>query len=394
MKNEEPMPVGRSKEAQERNEKLLSDYDYGKYVSALTGFSGQDRQCIRVSRRLDAVRTRVGPRGHFKASMARLTDGKLVIAVARKKRLDVPLVIYESSDVGLTWQEIAQIIPGDDDAREMSVTALPDDSLLLTACNTAGVDRKHRIAICRSTDGGHTWEADSIEGDDYPRNVIVEADGSLLMVRALERMQEDISDETVAIAIPVKGGPNLRLDRSRDGGKTWEFSEGIVDWDYCTWGEMSCIRLKDGRLLATMRNQVPGTEGEGFEDTYVTESSDDGKHWSKPWRMGNTAEVHAYLTELDDGRILATYANYHLPWGIYAVISEDGGRTWDIDNPIELALSADLDSGWPVTLQLPDSSLITCYASTTYLQVDCYNPHYMKWPSEKQTCEVVRWHLP
>ncbi len=59
---------------------------------------------------------------------------------------------------------------------------------------------------------------------------------------------------------------------------------------------MSCIRLKDGRLLATMRNQIPGTEGEGFEDTYVTDSSDDGKHWSKPWRMGNTAEVHAYLT--------------------------------------------------------------------------------------------------
>ncbi len=37
MKNEEPMPVGRSKEAQERNAVLLSDYDYEKYVSALTG---------------------------------------------------------------------------------------------------------------------------------------------------------------------------------------------------------------------------------------------------------------------------------------------------------------------------------------------------------------------
>ncbi len=393
MKNEEPMPVGRTKEAQERNAKLLSDYDYGKYVSALTGFAGQDRQCIRVNRRLEAVRTRVGPRGHFKSSITRLADGRLLIAVCRKKQVDVPLLIYESSDLGLSWQEIAQFLPGDYN-REMSLTTLLDDSLVLTAANATGVDRKRHIPICRSNDSGRTWETDTIDGDDCPRNVVVEADGSLLMVRALDRMQEDTSDETEPIAIPVMGGPNLRLDRSRDGGKTWEFSEGIVDWDYCTWGEMSCIRLKDGRLLATMRNQIPGTEGEGFEDTYVTESSDDGKHWATPWRMGNTGEVHAYLTELDDGRILATYVNYHLPWGIYAVISDDGGKSWDSDNPIELALSADLDSGWPVTLQLPDSSLITCYGGTTYLQTDCYNPNYMKWPSEKQTCEVVRWHLP
>ncbi len=388
------MPVGKTKEAQDRNATLLSDYDYSKYWTALTGFTGQDRHCIRLTRRFDAVRTRVGTRCHFKGTMTQLSDGKLVLAVAtRKKTLD-PVYIYESSDVGLTWGEIAQILPGEDSSREMSLTALPDDSLLLTAQSAVGVEEGKRIPLCRSTDGGHTWETDSIEGDDYPRNVIVEADGSLLMVRALEKMREDISDETVAIAIPVKGGPNLRLDRSRDGGRTWEFSEGIVDWDYCTWGEMSCIRLKDGRLLATMRNQIPGTEGEGFEDTYVTDSSDDGKHWSKPWRMGNTAEVHAYLTELDDGRILATYANYHLPWGVYAVISEDGGKTWDIENSIELALSADFNTGWPVTLQLLDSSLITCYGSTTYLQADYYTNDYMKLPADKQTCELVRWHLP
>ena len=39
--------------------------------------------------------------------------------------------------------------------------------------------------------------------------------------------------------------------------------------------------------------------------------------------------MHAYLTELKDGRILATYSNYHLPFGVYAIVSRDGGRTWD-----------------------------------------------------------------
>ncbi len=383
MKNEEPMPVGKTKEAQERNAKLLSGYEYDKYITSLTGFAGQDRQCIRFVRRADAVRTRIGARGHFKAGMAQLPDGRLLAAVARKKQFSVPALIYESCDLGLTWQKIAETLPGDDN-REISLTALSDGSLVLTSNHAVGVDLSCRIPICRSKDAGRTWEADSIEGSDYPRNIIVEADGSLLMVRALERM---LKEDCIV-------GPNLRLDRSRDGGKTWEFSEGLVDWDYCTWGEISCIRLKDGRLLATMRNQVKGTVGEGFEDTYVTESADDGKHWSTPRSMLHTGEIHAYLTELDDGRILVTYANYHLPWGIYAVISEDGGASWDIENPIELALSADLDVGWPVTLQLPDKSLITCYASTTYLQADYYSPDYMKWPSEKQTCEVVRWHLP
>ncbi len=386
MKNEEPMPVGKTKEAQELNAKLLSGYEYDKYITALTGFTGQDRQCIRTTQRLDAVRTRVGPRGHFKGAMTRLSSGKLVMAVATMKNALDPIYIYESSDVGLSWQAIGEIFVGENSEEEPSLTALPDDSLLLTAPNT----KRTSIVMCRSTDQGRTWQTDTMDGSDCPRNIIVEADGSLLMVRALEKMSEDECDGNKI----TKGGPNLRLDRSRDGGKTWELSEGIVDWDYSTWGEISCIRLKDGRLLATMRNQIPETVGEGFEDTYITESSDDGKHWSKPQQMGNTAEVHAYLTELDDGRILATYVNYHLPWGIYAVISDDGGKTWDIENPIELALSADFNTGWAGTLQLPDSSLITCYASTTYLQVDCYDPDYMKWPAEKQTTEVVRWNLP
>ena len=172
--------------------------------------------------------------------------------------------------------------------------------------------------------------------------------------------------------------------RSFEAKSSSEISEGVVDWDQTEFGEISVIRLKDGRLLAALRRQVPGTAGEGFEDTVLTESTDDGKHWAKPWKMGNTAEVQVYLTELSDGRILATYSNYHLPWGVYAIITDDGGKTWDLKHPIQLALSAEYYVGWAVTLQLPDGSLITSYAATTYL----------KQPPETSTCEIVRWNLP
>ncbi len=140
MKNEEPMPVGKTKEAQELNAKLLSGYEYEKYISALTGFAGQDRQRINLVSRRDAVRTRIGVRGHFKAGMAQLPDGRLVAAVSRKKQFNVPALIYESTDMGLTWQKIADGLMGEDESREMSLTALPDGSLVLTSDTAEGIE--------------------------------------------------------------------------------------------------------------------------------------------------------------------------------------------------------------------------------------------------------------
>jgi len=98
----------------------------------------------------------------------------------------------------------------------------------------------------------------------------------------------------------------------------------------------------------------------------------------------NTAEVHVFLTKLADGHVLATYSNYHLPYASCAIVSADGGRTWDRDSIVRLSVSADLYVGWAVTLQLPDDSLMTSYAITSYL----------KEPPDSTTCEVVRWRLP
>ena len=152
----EPFPVGTTKEAQERNAALLSGYEYDKYPVALTGFTGQDLQRIAFVRWEKAERTRVGPRGAYKAGLARLPRGKisekhsgklgehsekLVIAVCRDNNDPDPaknrflISVYESADEGLTWHEIGKTpLFG----KEPSLTALPDGSLVLTAATPHG----------------------------------------------------------------------------------------------------------------------------------------------------------------------------------------------------------------------------------------------------------------
>ena len=388
---QDPVVVGRTKEDQRRNAELLSGYDYSEYAEALTGYTGQDRQRIASVHWMPAVRTRVGPRGNYKAGLTRLEDGKLVLAVCRSNNDEDPskkrwgIFVYESSDEGLTWEEIGQTpLFG----KEPSLTTLPDGTIVMTAQKGQFIRsvRLDEIPISRSEDGGRTWQTEMSPGSDYPRNLIVEPDGSLLMVRALRPKWPDDFEEAFFpreyAAIPVS--PNLQLSRSSDGAKTWECSEGLVDWDYSVFAEISSIRLKDGRLLAALRRQLPETKGEGFEHTVITQSEDDGKHWTRPRPMTNTAEVHVHLMELDDGRILATYSNYHLPWGTCAMLSTDGGETWDREHPIQLSLSASYYVGWPVTLQLPDGSFVTSHTANTYL----------KQPPDMFTCEIVRWRLP
>ncbi len=375
----ETQPVGKTREDRQRNAELLGGYDYDKYGEALTGFTGQDLQRVGFVRWEPAVRTRVGPRGNYKSGFTRLPDGKLVLAVCRdNNELDPAkrrflIFVYESSDVGLNWQEIGQTpLFG----KEPALTALPDGTLVMIAQGGyfgPGAKRDEQ-PLARSEDGGRTWEVSIHKGEDYPRNFVVESDGSLLMITAIK---PDWYNEG-------QGSPNLLLSRSRDGGKAWSFSEGAVDWDWPGFGEVAAIRLRDGRLLAALRRQIPGTRGEGFEDTVLTESTDAGKTWAKPWQLTTTAQVHAYLSELHDGRLLCTYSDYHVPFGVSAILSTDSGKTWDRDSTIRLSTSNGYWVGWAVTLEFPDHSLITSYAATTYREQ----------PPDMFTCEVVRWELP
>ena len=71
----------------------------------------------------------------------------------------------------------------------------------------------------------------------------------------------------------------------------------------------------------------------------LTESTDEGRTWSKPREFLQYSEVHGQFTLLQDGRLLCTYTNYHLPFGVGGVVSYDYGKTWDFQHPLQLAIS-------------------------------------------------------
>ena len=358
------------------------DFDYGAYPSNITGYTGQDLQRIGVVAWQSATRVRVGERGYYKAGIARRPDGALVIAVCcRHPDYDrdtgnryFELHVFESADRGRTWKRIdrAALI-----GKEPSLAALPDGALVLTAQNADSRPDapKRRMNMYRSQDGGRTWERIAVATGaapyPYPRNILVDADGSLVFLYA--------------------HGTDIALRRSTDGGRTWATTIGEVKWNprdmdpTTLFAEIGTLRTRDGRLLAALRREIPDTSGEGFEDTFLTESTDNGRSWATPWRVSATAEVHAHLNQLADGRLLMTWSNYHLPYGVAAAISSDGGRTWDRDRIVRLAVSADCYTGWAATVQLDDGSLVTVYATTIYASEK---------DRPKSACEVVRWRLP
>ena len=346
------------------------DFRYDAYATAITGYNGQNLQRIWQLFHEPAVRTRVGARGNYKTGLTRLADGRLLLVLCRARRRENSswhyLHVYESEDSGLSWTEVAAT---DLIGKEPSLLTLPDGAVLMTAqdADFSG-GHQRRTIVARSEDAGRNWQVTRMPFGNYPRNVIIDADGSLLFLRPA-------------------ANSNLQVCRSRDSGRTWEFADAPVAWipaERNMFWETSVVRLDDGTLVAALRRQVPNTDGEGFEDTVITRSTDRGATWSAPQPLLATAEVHANLLKLRDGTLLVSYSSYHLPYGAYAQVSRDGGRTWDAEHPIRLSLSADIYVGWPVTIELPDASLITAYAGTTY----------MHQPPDRTTTEVVRWNRP
>lgn len=362
--------------------------DYSRYPAGLAGFPGTNLNEVAYWTRRPAVRSRIGERGHYKAGLTRLPNGDLLASPSyEEKSGQRHLHIFCSRDEGRTWIRVET--QGDELlGKENSLICLRDGTVLLL----------NGASVSRSEDGGVTWKTtQAFEGYCLMRDVLEERDGSLLMVMSKGAYYNRSAPPSQAW-----------LFRSSDGGRTWAEHRRLQVWNdpESMFDEASVVRLPDGRLLAAGRvsgdiqvgttpppRGIPTPGGDESGDHMIlTESKDGGKTWSKPRPFLSYTEVHAHLLPLKDGRLLCTYASYHLPFGVFAILSEDGGKTWDDQHPIQLAMSLSVYTGWPTSLQLPGGDILTTYAITGYLEGEGVS---LTKPGKGDTvAEAVRWKLP
>jgi hypothetical protein len=374
----------------------------------LTGYTGLDYHTVAQLSVLPAWRAQIGKRGFYKGGLCVMPDDTLIASpvdmLAPKIKVQFPagvwgeeswpVRLHKSTDGGKTWQAMEHTpLMG----KEGSLTCLADEGMLFT---TECLD-----GIGYSDDGGKTWELidfktpreDRCQVVGTVRAPIIHPDGTISFMRCAGTMEG---------MAPADGQdpPKCRawLIHSTDGGRSWTDRTEVETWDdsFPLFIEADFERMPDGRILAASRfewlhplegkplpyppGKMPNDHAAGH--MVLLESTDEGLTWTEPREFLQYSEVQGQLTLLQDGRLLCTYTNYHLPFGVGGVVSSDYGKTWDFDHPLQLALSNGHAAGWATTRQLSDGTLVTIHA---------LEPYHIE-PSEngRNVCHTVRWNLP
>jgi hypothetical protein len=229
---------------------------------------------------------------------------------------DGPLTTALSHDRGKTWQ--AGPNPADDHSKKghdfIDIAAGQNGIFHLVWLD----DRKGKrgLRYSQSKDGGRHWSRNSTLDDQTCEccwNCVV---AHANQVYALYR---DINPRDMAIAASLNNG----LTWKRQG------PVGDFDWDFngcphvggglAAWDEGGQTRL--GALVWTGKENKTGL--------YYLTSSDEGRSWTSPHRLGDRSAHHADLAVATDGTLGAAWDAYSGEDSlIFGAVSHDGGRTW------------------------------------------------------------------
>lgn len=204
-------------------------------------------------------------------------------------------------------------------------------------------ERKRELGsyMLRSTDGGITWSARYRVPCNSPHGPFATRQGRLLY--------------------PGKGlwgDEKVGVWESTDDGLTWNWLAAIPIRDgdkFQLYHELHGVEASDGTLICHVRNENPQDDGE----TLQSESTDGGKTWTMPHRIGVWG-LPSHLVRLRNGHLLMTYGHRRKPFGIQARVSKDHGKTWS--DPMLLSqdgITGDL--GYPSTIECDDGMLVTVW---------------------------------
>ena len=320
-----------------------------------------------------------------KPDIETLPNGELIAAYSRNYFAAPPdpkrpmrNEVRWSSDGGLTWSDPVVPFPVDTIGAnyEGRLMVLPDGRLMMSTIALDGSKRPGPY-LSVSTDNGRTWSPSWKldlsrawdDGHGWPnRQNVANPDGSVVLM--CNNFFRDPNWRCVAFQL----APDLKTITDH-----WDIVEQCAD--------QSFVRLKSGRWIGVWRvyglrvprNELPygyvpqwddGNEGHDF--LAATESDDGGRTWSKPRPVTGYMEVPGQVMELHDGRLLLTYGVRHYPMGAQAVLSNDQGKSWDLDQRFMLAWHGALcwgsahpyPNGHPYSTQRADGRIVTAYYRT------------------------------
>jgi BNR repeat protein len=181
-----------------------------------------------------------------------------------------------------------------------------------------------------STDGGRTWpERRRVDLGPHPGAsttgpLLRLSDGALAQPFEHWKERDD----------PAPGRPAAWLRLSTDEGATWE-SDVLVahhpDDALFYWDQRLDTHPTDGRLVTMFWTHDPAA-GQDV-DIHVAWGTADGRTWTSPIATG-LAGQHCQPIALGGDRLMAVFSHRTDPPGIRAALSDDFGRTWDLENQV------------------------------------------------------------
>ncbi len=328
-------------------------------------------------------------------SITRLPDGAIALAASGLRLLHVcpfgKAVISYSRDEGQSWTLPAVAIDTPLDDRDCGLTVFGENRMILTSFNNTTAMQRARNerakelaqtdlekARCSLVDAYLNYIDAMGSQDDYLGSTYRISDDGGYTFGPICKMPVTaphgpccLSDGSLLYV-----GRRFSSDDAFDDGsepyiECWKFDENDVPYKFSAIENVcdehgilnSCephaIQLPDGTIIVHIRVQRGG-EHRVFT-IYQSISTDGGRTFTHPEPLlAPLGGSPAHLLRHSSGTLISVYVVREAPYGIRAMLSHDGGKTWDTDWTLDDECSAP-DLGYPATVELKDGSLLTIY---------------------------------